>query len=70
MHTITQEVENMAIVATYHFPNATVHIDDSYLTSHTPEQIQRNREEFEKVCWTIIRNNEIRAKQAAACAEA
>lgn len=58
----------MAIVATYHFPNATVHIDDSYLTSHTPEQIQRNREEFEKVCWTIIRNNEIRAKQAAEAA--
>lgn len=58
----------MAIVATYHFPNATVHIDDSYLKSHTPEQIQRNREEFEKVCWTIIRNNEIRAKQAAEAA--
>lgn len=60
----------MAIVATYHFENGTVHIDDSYLTSHTPEQIQRNREEFEKVCWTIIRNNEIRAKEAANAAVA
>lgn len=60
----------MAIVATYHFANGTVHIDDSYLTSHTPEQIQRNREEFEKVCWAIIRNNEIRAKEAANAAVA
>lgn len=58
----------MAIVATYYFENATVHIDDSYLKSHTPEQLQRNREEFEKVCWTVIKNNEIRAKQAASAA--
>lgn len=55
----------MAIVATYHFPHGTVHIDDSYLTSHTPEEIQRNREEFEKICWQIIRNNERRAREAA-----
>lgn len=54
----------MAIVATYHFPNGTVHIDDSYLQSITPEQRQRNREEFEKVCWAVIRNNERRAREA------
>ena len=56
----------MAIVATYHFKNGTVHIDDSYLQSITPEQRQRNREEFEKVCWAMIHANEMRQREAEA----
>lgn len=59
-----QEVEEMAIVATYQCTHGIGMVDDSYLRSHTPEQIQRNREEFEKVCWQIIHNNQMRALQA------
>ncbi len=55
----------MAIVATYQFKHGTVHIDDSYIQSITPEQRQRNREAFEEVCWAVIRNNQMRARKAA-----
>lgn len=56
----------MAIVATYHFPEGTGHVDDSYIRSITPEQRQRNREEFERYCMQMIYANEMRKKEKEA----
>lgn len=50
----------MAIVKTYHYPNATVYIDDDCYRDVAPDEMQRRIERLQKTAWELYLKNERR----------
>lgn len=50
----------MAIVETYHYPNATVYIDDDCYRDVAPDEMQRRIERLQKTAWELYLKNERR----------
>ena len=46
----------MAIVKAYHYPGATVYIDDDCYKDVPPEEMERRIARVERTAWEILRN--------------
>ena len=54
----------MAIVATYHYPNGTVYIDDDCYRDVPPEEMERRIRQVQQTAWELFLKKQRRKQEA------